>query len=97
MELSIINRVAQLVTNSRIEASAGLKKEAPKADARDSVFISDLGSEVKRVKEQVNTLAVDPERQARINSLRKAVELKQYELSKEVVDSIAEKIANTLI
>src|SRR6266498_518285 len=99
MELSIIHRVAQLISSGKAEAVIGNKKEAvPKSPVRDTFFISDTASDIKKVSSTIAQAPErEPERQAKLDKIRASIELKQYRMSEEMVNSIAEKIASTLM
>lgn len=98
MELSIINKVAQLVTNHKVDAALGIKRNRPETIKSDRVDLSRTGSDVATVKSRLEALQErEPERQEKIDSIKRAIEMKQYKLSEDMVNIIAEKIAQTLI
>ncbi len=99
MELSILNRVAQLVTSSRIDQALGNKQPvAGKRLISDTVNLSGSASDYRTVASRLEVLGEgEPERAEKLESLKAEVISKRYVLTPEMVDSIAEKIANTLI
>ena len=98
MELSIIRRVAQYVNWKKLESSSGQDKNSDTKVKRDSVNISQIASDVKGVTDQISKMPErDTERETHIANLKDALEKGNYEMTDEMVDSIAEKIANSLL
>ncbi len=98
MEISIINKVAQLITNHKVDAALGYKRSQPDKIKKDSFDFSNAGSEAGMIKERINALTEqEPGRQEKLAKLKAAVETKQYHLSEDMVNIIAERIAQTLI
>jgi anti-sigma28 factor (negative regulator of flagellin synthesis) len=96
MRLSIISRVSEILTEKRLNIKLPGKNEPVKID---KVEISSTGNEVKQIADKINSVnaADDVARRQRVEDIKKSVELGQYELSEAVVNSIAEKIAKTLL
>ena len=98
MELSIVNRVAQLVNSHKVDAALGIKRSQPDKIKSDSVDLSKTGSDITTVKARLDALPErEPDRQEKIDAIKRAVEMKQYKLSDDMVNIIAERIAQTLI
>jgi len=98
MELSIIHRVAQIVNSHKVDAAMGIKKGLPAKVSGDIVDFSGAGSEFSIVKARIDALPErEPDRQEKIDKVKKAVEQKQYTMSESMVNLIAERIANSLI
>jgi anti-sigma28 factor (negative regulator of flagellin synthesis) len=98
MELSIIHRVAQLVTSHKVDAAMGIKKSLPAKVKGDSVDVSSLGSEIGTVKARIDALPEEEAgREEKVQKIKAAVESNQYKLSEDMVNIIAERIAQTLI
>ena len=99
MELSIIHRVAQMVVSNKVDQALGLKESvAPKRALRDQVSISGTASDAKTVAAKLAASPErEPERAEKVEQVKKLVMQKKYVLSPEMVDSIAERIARTLI
>lgn len=98
MELSIIQRVAQLVSAKKTETPQGEKKEGVNRVKADTVNLSDLATEIQTVKAKIESLPEkDDSREAQVRRIKEALDRGDYQLSEHMVDSIAEKIANALI
>jgi hypothetical protein len=98
MELSIIHRVAQIINSHKVDAAMGLKKSSPSRVSSDTVDLSSVGSDINTVKARLDVLPDrDPERQDKIDKIKDAVEQKKYALSEDILNSIAEKIANSFM
>ena len=98
MELSIIHKVSQLINSHKAEAALGIKKGLPARVKGDTVDVSDVGSEIQMVKSRLASLPErGPDRQEKIDKIKEAVETRQYRMSEELANLIAEKIARSLI
>jgi len=99
MELSIIQRVAQLVNTRKLDTAQNAKKEGVnRAVAPDSVKISELATEIRDVKATVTAVSdKEGERSEHLERLKEAIAKNQYKVSEPILNSIAERIANTLI
>ena len=100
MELSILHRVAQIVSNNKIDQALGNKQPVvSKRQLSDVVSLS--GSSSSDEKTVASRLAAlengEPERAEKIEAIKVKVNSKSYVMTPEMVDSIAEKIAKTLI
>jgi hypothetical protein len=100
MELSILHRVAQIVSNSKIDQALGNKQPVvSKRQLSDVVNLSgSASSDEKTVAARLAALEHgEPERAEKIAAIKAKVNSKNYVMTPEMVDSIAEKIAKTLI
>jgi hypothetical protein len=98
MELSIIHKVAQIIASHKVDTALGIKKSLPAKTGGDSVDISETGSEFRATKAYVDALPErEPERQEKLDKIKASIELKQYRLSEDMANIIAERIARSLI
>ncbi|MFH0920010.1 MAG: flagellar biosynthesis anti-sigma factor FlgM [Fibrobacterota bacterium] len=98
MELSIIQRVAKLVTSTKLESAGNDKKVPERRLKSDTVAISETGAEFRKARDAVAQLpGEDPERASKVASLREAIAKGQYRMSESMVNNIAERIARSLI
>jgi hypothetical protein len=98
MELSILNRVAQIVTNSKIDQALGNKQPAvSRRQPSDVVSLSGSASDERTIASRLAAIENgEPERAEKLESIKAKVRSKTYAMTPEMVDSIAEKIAKTL-
>lgn len=104
MELSVVRRVAQIVnewktgTQKKVDGERAKKPSAPHLPTiADAVEISPAAGEVKKVTDIIAAGQTDPDREQRVANLRELVSAGKYEMSGEMLDSIAEKIAGILV
>jgi len=98
MELSIIQRVARLVTSTKLDPANHGKKDSEKRVKSDSVAISETASDLRNVNDAIEQMPKEnKERTEKISRLREAIQNGQYKMSESMINSIAERIANTLI
>ncbi|OGJ90976.1 MAG: hypothetical protein A2268_10060 [Candidatus Raymondbacteria bacterium RifOxyA12_full_50_37] len=98
MELTIVQRISQYVAEKRTGIQGIRKEEIVQKNYRDSVTISQEGSDVKKVIDAIEqNAAKDIERQAKVQAIKEAVESGAYKMSAKMMDSIAERIAEALV
>jgi anti-sigma28 factor (negative regulator of flagellin synthesis) len=93
MRLSIISRVSEILTEKRLNVASPKKIESVKVD---KVEISSAGNEVKHIADKI-AAAEDVSRQQRVEDLKKAIQLGEYQMNEHMINSIAETIAKTLL
>ncbi len=94
MDASIVSRVSEIILEKRTGTVVPDRPQS-KMKGNDSIQISSVASEANRV---ARALAeVDEQRAERVAALKKQVNGKTFELSDEMAEDIAEKIASIFI
>ncbi|MBL8027685.1 MAG: hypothetical protein JNL74_14785 [Fibrobacteres bacterium] len=101
MELSILHRVAQIVATAKADQALGNNKQpvVSKRPVADVVNLSGTASsDEKTVAARLMAIADgEPERVQKVEALKAKVNSREYVMTPEMIDNIAERIAKTLL
>ena len=95
MNADIISRVSQIIIEEQHDVKLPRPKKEVSKKGGDSVQISSVASDAGKVDKALDK--VDTKRTEKVEALKQKIEKKEYHFNEQVIDTIAQNIAEIFI